>query len=158
MPWILLFGAIATEIVATVSLKASDGFSKVGPSVVVVIGYVASFALLAQALKTIEVGVAYAIWSAVGTAAVALLGIWLFGETASFMKAVWIAVIVAVPGAFPVWLAPVQVEVLPITDRQLEYAKQVEKKLADAGVRVHLDDRKEKVNLKIREAQLQKSA
>ena len=59
-------------------------------------------------------------------------------------------------GAFPVWLAPVQVEVLPITDRQLEYAQQVEKKLADAGIRVHLDDRKEKVNLKIREAQLQK--
>ncbi len=59
-------------------------------------------------------------------------------------------------GAFPVWLAPVQAVVMPITDRQLEYARTVEKKLADAGIRVHLDDRKEKVNLKIREAQLQK--
>ncbi len=59
-------------------------------------------------------------------------------------------------GAFPVWLAPVQVEVMPITDKQLEYAQQVEKQLTDAGIRAHLDDRKEKVNLKIREAQLQK--
>ncbi len=59
-------------------------------------------------------------------------------------------------GAFPVWLAPVQAVVLPITDRQLDYARTVEKRLADADIRVHLDDRKEKVNLKIREAQLQK--
>jgi len=59
-------------------------------------------------------------------------------------------------GAFPVWLAPVQVAVLPITDRQLEYARSVEQKLSEAGLRVYLDDRKEKVNLKIREAQLQK--
>lgn len=59
-------------------------------------------------------------------------------------------------GAFPVWLAPVQATVLPITDRHLEYARSVEQQLKDAGVRVTLDDRKEKVNLKIREAQLQK--
>jgi len=59
-------------------------------------------------------------------------------------------------GAFPVWLAPVQTVVLPITDRQLEYANQVGAKLRDAGFRVEVDDRKEKVNLKIRDAQLQK--
>ncbi len=59
-------------------------------------------------------------------------------------------------GAFPVWLAPVQAVVLPITDRQMDYARQVTARLADAGLRVHLDDRNEKVNLKIREAQLQK--
>jgi threonyl-tRNA synthetase len=59
-------------------------------------------------------------------------------------------------GAFPVWLAPIQVSVLPITDRQLDYAKQVEARLKEAGVRVELDDRKEKVQLKIRDAQLQK--
>ena len=59
-------------------------------------------------------------------------------------------------GAFPVWLAPIQVEVLPITDRQLEYAQSVAAKLKEAGLRVHLDDRKEKVNLKIRDAQMQK--
>src|ERR1700719_3883554 len=59
-------------------------------------------------------------------------------------------------GAFPVWLAPVQVVVMPITDRQLDYAKKVHARLEAAGLRVHLDDRKEKVNLKIRDAQMQK--
>jgi threonyl-tRNA synthetase len=59
-------------------------------------------------------------------------------------------------GAFPVWLAPVQVVVMPITDRQAEYAQKVVHQLKAAGLRVELDDRKEKVNLKIREAQLQK--
>jgi len=59
-------------------------------------------------------------------------------------------------GAFPVWLAPIQAIVLPITDRQVEYAKTVAARLRDAGIRVTVDDRKEKVNLKIREAQLQK--
>jgi small multidrug resistance pump len=94
MPWILLFAAIGTEIVATVALKASDGMSRLWPSVTVVVGYVASFGLLAKALKDLEVGIAYAIWSAVGTAAVAILGIWLFGESASLAKAFWIGVIV----------------------------------------------------------------
>ena len=59
-------------------------------------------------------------------------------------------------GAFPLWLAPVQMVVMPITDRQQEYAKTVQARLIEAGFRSHLDDRKEKVNLKIREAQLQK--
>ena len=59
-------------------------------------------------------------------------------------------------GAFPVWLAPVQAVVLPITDRQNEYALQVKTRLAETGLRVTLDDRSEKVNFKIREAQLQK--
>ncbi|MBV9507674.1 MAG: threonine--tRNA ligase [Acidobacteriia bacterium] len=59
-------------------------------------------------------------------------------------------------GAFPVWLAPVQAIVLPITDRQIGYAGDVRKQLEEAGIRAELDDRSEKVNLKIREAQLQK--
>jgi len=59
-------------------------------------------------------------------------------------------------GAFPVWLAPVQAIVLPITDRQLDYARQVQQRLDAEGIRATIDDRSEKVNLKIREAQLQK--
>jgi len=59
-------------------------------------------------------------------------------------------------GAFPVWLAPVQAVVLPITARHLPYAQQVTRRLQEAGLRATLDDRKEKVNFKIREAQLQK--
>ena len=59
-------------------------------------------------------------------------------------------------GAFPVWLAPVQAIVLPITDRQNEYAQRVRQCLSKAGLRAAVDDRNEKVNLKIRDAQLEK--
>jgi threonyl-tRNA synthetase len=59
-------------------------------------------------------------------------------------------------GAFPVWLAPVQATVLPITDRQTAYAHEVRNRLDAAGIRATVDERSEKVNLKIREAQLQK--
>jgi threonyl-tRNA synthetase len=59
-------------------------------------------------------------------------------------------------GAFPVWLAPVQAVVLPITERQNDYAKQVLQKLLDGGARAELDDRNEKLQAKIRDAQLQK--
>jgi len=59
-------------------------------------------------------------------------------------------------GAFPVWLAPVQAIVLPITDRQSDYARSVRNQLDAAGIRATVDDRSEKVNLKIRDAQLQK--
>jgi threonyl-tRNA synthetase len=59
-------------------------------------------------------------------------------------------------GAFPVWLSPVQAIVLPITDRQTEYARAIRKQLDDAGIRATVDERSEKVNLKIRDAQLQK--
>ena len=59
-------------------------------------------------------------------------------------------------GAFPLWLAPVQATVLPITDRQTEFARGLQKQLEAAGIRATIDERSEKVNLKIREAQLQK--
>ena len=59
-------------------------------------------------------------------------------------------------GAFPTWLAPVQVKVLPIADRHLEYAQKVQKMLLEAGIRVELDDRSERLSAKIRDAQLMK--
>ena len=59
-------------------------------------------------------------------------------------------------GAFPLWLAPVQVRILSIADRHAEYGRTVQERLAEAGFRVELDDRREKIGLKIREAQLQK--
>ena len=59
-------------------------------------------------------------------------------------------------GAFPMWLSPVQVVVLPIADRHADYARGVRDKLAAAGLRVELDERQEKIGYKIREAQLQK--
>ena len=59
-------------------------------------------------------------------------------------------------GAFPAWLAPVQVSVLPISEKTIEYAREVENKMGAAGFRVHLDDRNEKIQAKIRDAQMQK--
>ncbi|WP_433609746.1 DMT family transporter [Prescottella agglutinans] len=92
----LLAGAIACEIVATLSLKAADGFSRLLPSVIVVIGYATAFALLGFALQRgLDVGVGYAIWSAVGTTAVAILGVLLFRESLSFMAIGGIALIIA---------------------------------------------------------------
>jgi len=59
-------------------------------------------------------------------------------------------------GAFPVWLAPLQVMVIPVADRHLEYARKLEAELRSEGVRVKVDARSERMNLKIREAQLEK--
>ena len=89
-----LTAAILVEIVATLALRASDGFSRLGPTLTAVAGFVLAFALLAQALKTIEVGVAYAVWSGVGTAAITLIGILALGESAAALKLVGTAMIV----------------------------------------------------------------
>ncbi|AIJ26872.1 DMT family transporter [Amycolatopsis methanolica] len=79
--YLLLALAIAAEVTATVSMKLSEGFTKLWPSVVVVAGYLVAFAALASVLKRgMPVGVAYAIWAAVGVAAVALIGVLFLGE------------------------------------------------------------------------------
>lgn len=72
--------AIVAEVIATTALKASDGFSRLVPSVIVVAGYAASFYFLAVTLKSIPVGVVYAIWSGVGIVLISLLGWTLFGQ------------------------------------------------------------------------------
>ncbi|MFP3489674.1 His/Gly/Thr/Pro-type tRNA ligase C-terminal domain-containing protein, partial [Staphylococcus sp. SIMBA_130] len=59
-------------------------------------------------------------------------------------------------GAFPTWLAPIQAEIIPVSEVHLEYAKSVQKKLQRAGIRVEVDERNEKIGYKIREAQMQK--
>jgi len=79
-PWVLLVAAIATEVAGTLALRGSDGFTKLLPSVITVAGYVASFVLLAIVLKSLPVGIVYAIWSAVGIALVAVLGKLIFGD------------------------------------------------------------------------------
>jgi len=75
--WIYLVIAIGCEVAATSALKASEGFTRLLPSVVVVTGYVTAIYLLSLTLRTIPVGVAYAIWSGVGVALIAVIG-WLF--------------------------------------------------------------------------------
>ena len=84
--WVVLGAAIIAEVAGTSFLKLSDGFSRLGPSVAVVSFYVVSFALLAQALKTIDVGVAYAIWAGLGIALVAVAGVLFFGEPISLVR------------------------------------------------------------------------
>jgi len=87
MGYIFLAGAIACEVVATLSLRASEGLSKPLFSVVIVVGYVAAFSLLLLALnRDIPLGVAYAIWAAVGVALVAVLSLPLFDETLSAVQ------------------------------------------------------------------------
>ncbi len=94
MAWVLLAVAIASEIVATLSLKQSEGFSKLAPSVVAILGYVISLTLVGQALKTIPVSVAYAIWSGAGTAIVAGVGMAFLGESVSVVRVAGITLIV----------------------------------------------------------------
>jgi small multidrug resistance pump len=94
-PALFLAGAIVTEIVATLSLKQSDGLSSAPWVAATALGYVASFVLLSQALRDLQVGVAYAIWSAAGTAVVAVAGAALFGEPLGALKIASLALIVA---------------------------------------------------------------
>lgn len=93
--WIYLTIAIVAEIGATTALRASHGFSEPLPSLGTIAGYAIAFAALAQALKWVDLGVAYAIWSAVGTAVIALIGIVVFGEPSSLAKWTGIALIIA---------------------------------------------------------------
>ncbi len=75
--WIYLAIAIVSEVIATSFLKAAEGFTRFWPSLIVVLGYLLAFYLLSLTLRTIPVGVAYAIWSGVGIVLIALSG-WLF--------------------------------------------------------------------------------
>lgn len=94
MGYVLLAGAIAAEVAATTAMKYSDGFSRLWPSLFTLLGYVVSFVLLAQTLKTMSIGTAYAIWSGAGTATVALIGLALFGEGLGVAKVAGIALII----------------------------------------------------------------
>ena len=85
-PGALLGIAIAIEVGATISLRYSDGFTKPLPSAIVVVGYAASFYLLALVLRDISVSTTYAVWSGAGTAAVALIGMAILGEPATALK------------------------------------------------------------------------
>jgi small multidrug resistance pump len=85
-PWLMLALAIAAELAATTALKLSYGFTRALPSGIVVLGYVISFYLLSQVLKTQEVGIVYAIWSGAGLAIIALIGVVFLGESVSALK------------------------------------------------------------------------
>ncbi|WP_419781451.1 DMT family transporter [Maridesulfovibrio sp.] len=79
--YVNLIIAIVFEVVATSALKASEGFTKLIPSLIVIVGYVATFYFFSLVLKTMPVGVAYAIWCGLGIVLVTLMGIFLYGQT-----------------------------------------------------------------------------
>ena len=95
MPWLLLAGAIASEVMATSALKLSDGLAHKGWAALVLVGYLLSFVLLARALKLqMEVGVAYAVWAGAGTAAIAVIGALFLGESMTLAKIAGILLII----------------------------------------------------------------
>lgn len=93
--WFFLISAILLEVAGTTAMKFSEGFTKIVPSILMAVLFIASLAMLTLALKKFEIGMAYAIWSGLGTALIAILGIYLFNETANMMKFLSILLIIA---------------------------------------------------------------
>jgi small multidrug resistance pump len=95
MPVALLLSlAIVAEVAATVALRFTDGFTRVVPCTVVVLGYGISFWLLALVLRQLSLGTTYAVWSAAGTALIAAVGVFAFGEPATALKVASLALII----------------------------------------------------------------
>lgn len=95
MSWVFLAIAIAAEIFGTLSLKASDGLSKLLPSIGVIIGYATAFTLMAISLKKLDVGITYAIWSGVGIIGAAVGGAILFDQQLSRLTIIGMGIIIA---------------------------------------------------------------
>ncbi|MCB1743803.1 MAG: multidrug efflux SMR transporter [Gammaproteobacteria bacterium] len=93
--WLLLCVAIVLEVAGTTSMKLADGFTRPLPSVLLFVFYAASFVALTFALKRIEVSIAYAVWSGLGMALVAVLGVVVFDETLTVWKVLCIVLIMS---------------------------------------------------------------
>ena len=94
-PYLYLMVAIAGEVMGTSALKASDGMSKLLPALFVVIGYSLTFWTLSIVLKTLPVGIVYAIWSGLGIISIVLIGIFVFNEEFTLMHLLGTALIIA---------------------------------------------------------------
>ncbi len=95
MGYIYLAVAIVAEVIATTALKPSEGFTKPLPTVIVVVGYATAFYFLSLVLKSIPVGMAYAIWSGVGVALISVAGLVLFGQKLDLAAIIGILLIVS---------------------------------------------------------------
>lgn len=93
--WLLLAASVVAEVVGTLALRHADGFSRPGPSALVVTCYAAAIWLMALAVRHLEIGLTYAVWAASGTALTALLGILCFGESAGALRIAGLGLIVA---------------------------------------------------------------
>lgn len=94
MGYLYLAFAIAAEVAATSALKATDGFTKIGPLLVVIFGYTISFYLLSLVLRTIPVGIAYAIWSSVGIVAITFIAAIVYKQIPDIPSLIGIALII----------------------------------------------------------------
>ncbi len=94
LSWWLLSGAILLEVAGTTCLKISHGFTRTLPSAFVLLFYAGAFVCLARAMKSLEMGIAYAIWAGAGTALTATIGILLLGEGFHWQKIFGIACII----------------------------------------------------------------
>jgi quaternary ammonium compound-resistance protein SugE len=94
VPWLILLIASLFEISWAIGLKYSHGFTRPVPSIVTVVGLVMSVVLLALAARTLPIGTAYAVWTGIGAAGTAILGLWLFGEPATPARLACIALII----------------------------------------------------------------
>lgn len=95
MNWIYLVLAISAEIIATTALKSSDGFTRLWPSVLAATGYGIAFYFLALTLRSIPVGIAYAIWSGAGVVAITIIGYYRFQQQLDAASMTGIGLIVA---------------------------------------------------------------
>lgn len=95
MNWLILAMAICAEVVATSALKASEGFTRLIPSILVVVGYAISFYLLSLTLKVIPIGITYAIWSGVGVVLISLAGWYFYGQKLDLASIIGISLIVS---------------------------------------------------------------
>ena len=95
MTWFYLFIAIVSEVVATSALKAADGFTKLTPSIIVVVGYASAFFFLSIIVRTMPLGIAYAIWSGVGVSLVTIAGWIIYGQKLDLAAMIGIGLIVA---------------------------------------------------------------
>ena len=95
MQWLYLGAAIVAEVIATSVLKASEGFTRLIPSLVVLIGYATAFYFLSLTLQTMPLGIAYAVWSAVGIALVSVIGWLLYKQSLDAPAIIGIGLIVA---------------------------------------------------------------
>lgn len=93
--YLLLGISILSEVVATSALRASEGFTRLVPSVIVVVGYGTAFFVLSHVLKALPLGLTYAVWSGVGTTLTVLIGWWYFRDTIDAVALAGIVIIVA---------------------------------------------------------------
>jgi quaternary ammonium compound-resistance protein SugE len=95
MAWIYLFIAGIFEVVWAMGLKYTEGFTKLYPTLITIVGMIISFYFLSMAIKTLPIGTAYAIWTGIGAAGAVIMGIILFGEPKSLLKFFFVALILA---------------------------------------------------------------